>query len=129
MNERIDVWDVANGPEVEGRSYAERAAAGAALLDQECPGWERRVDLETLDLGSIYCCILGQVFDSEVDNGWNVGTHALGIGWDQMGPSRRVQEYFGFEMTYDEYTQDYARALSGLENAWSSEVLTRLIDN
>ena len=41
-------------------TIAERVAAGAAFLDEHDPGWDRRIDLERLWLGSCANCILGQ---------------------------------------------------------------------
>ena len=35
---------------------------GAELLDREVPGWEGKIDLETLDLASPDRCVLGQAF-------------------------------------------------------------------
>jgi len=40
---------------------AVHVAAGAAWLDAVAPGWERKVDLSTLDLEDPYQCICGQV--------------------------------------------------------------------
>lgn len=39
---------------------------GAALLDQHFGDkeWRKRIDLENLDMGSPYWCILGQLFQS-----------------------------------------------------------------
>lgn len=38
----------------------ERAAAGAAWLDEHCPTWFNEIDLDTLDLASGRLCVLGQ---------------------------------------------------------------------
>ena len=40
----------------------ERAANGAALLDQHEPGWAVRVSLDTLNIESCTACVLGQMF-------------------------------------------------------------------
>ncbi len=40
----------------------DRARKGAAWLDSKFgPEWDRRIDLECLDIGSPSCCILGQL--------------------------------------------------------------------
>lgn len=39
----------------------ERVARGAALLDRIVPGWEKRIDLEKLDLASCEFCVCGQL--------------------------------------------------------------------
>lgn len=46
-----------------GAMFEEQVARGAAWLDQVYPGWERRIDLSSLDLASGCLCILGQVVD------------------------------------------------------------------
>lgn len=64
-------------------SLQERAARGAAWLDQEMPGWANRIDTETLWLGSCTQCVLGQLYGHidkcphteeqwEDDNGFNL---------------------------------------------------------
>jgi hypothetical protein len=35
---------------------------GARLLDREAPGWERKIDLDTLDLEHTCNCVVGQVY-------------------------------------------------------------------
>lgn len=46
---------------MSGLDYAARAAAGAAFLDEQMPGWAERIDLAELDMGSCTRCILGQL--------------------------------------------------------------------
>ena len=67
-------------------TVAERVARGAALLDEKVPGWERRINLEWLDIASCYFCVLGQVFDDDerastddLDSPYSAGIRALGI--------------------------------------------------
>lgn len=45
----------------ERRELVRRVTAGASWLDERFPGWERKIDLAVLDLGSIEFCMLGQV--------------------------------------------------------------------
>ncbi len=47
-------------------AIAERVARGAALLDEKIPGWDKRIDLKTLNLGSCTECIVGQTRFYEV---------------------------------------------------------------
>jgi len=42
-----------------------RVARGAALLDEKLPGWDRRIDLDNLHLGSKCDCVLGQEFAND----------------------------------------------------------------
>lgn len=46
-------------------SIAENVASGMDLLDEEYPGWEELIDLDTLDLSSDCGCILGQLYDDK----------------------------------------------------------------
>lgn len=41
--------------------YAARVAKGAALLDEKRPGWERLLNLETLEISSGSACITAQL--------------------------------------------------------------------
>jgi hypothetical protein len=47
--------------DIDPRSRVER---GAALLDAQSPGWEKKIDPGTLDISSIDNCVLGQVYGS-----------------------------------------------------------------
>lgn len=42
-------------------SAASKVAAGKKLLDEQFPGWEKRIDLDELDLRNWDACILGQL--------------------------------------------------------------------
>jgi hypothetical protein len=53
------------------------AARGALLLDEEVTEWWRRVTPETLDMGSMCLCVLGQLFDN-----WRTGLVVLEIARD-----------------------------------------------
>jgi hypothetical protein len=52
-------------------TIAERVAAGAAFLDEHDPGWQERIDLDTLYIGSCERCILGQLHED----------YAFGASW------------------------------------------------
>jgi len=43
-------------------SDADRVRAGALLLDEMSPGWERKIDQDRLDMANDYTCILGQLY-------------------------------------------------------------------
>ena len=43
-------------------TIAERVRVDMALLDRERPGWIEEIDLETLDMGDLWHCVLGQVY-------------------------------------------------------------------
>ena len=84
----IDLFDLAR----------ERVAAGAAYLDDNEPGWAARIDLNRLNLGSCFGCILGQLYGSysgapvfdEDDDRIEV---AEPLGFDTTGPWRGNPSY------------------------------------
>ena len=41
-----------------------RVELGSKLLDKISPGWDRKIDLGSLDIAHPYCCILCQVYGS-----------------------------------------------------------------
>ena len=45
--------------------FKNKVAKGAALMDKELPGWEKKIDLERLDLGDICNCVVGQLYPDE----------------------------------------------------------------
>ncbi len=66
-------------------SVKTRVERGARFLDEVAPGWEDRIDLETLDLVSGYHCICGQLWAAKakrsrseyIDNGYDFAVHNL----------------------------------------------------
>lgn len=73
---------------------------GVALLDREYPGWDRVIDLETLDVASYTDDILGQLYGS-----YNDGVAALGfaLGSGQSSPH-------GF--THSRHTEHWRRVVA-----------------
>jgi len=47
--------------------FEEEIARGAAFLDEVRPGWERQIDIGTLELNACDQCVLGQVFGEEAE--------------------------------------------------------------
>lgn len=74
-------------------SLSERVARGVELLDRETPRWRERIDVETLDMHSVYRCIIGQVFCV----GYNVGLEMLG--------ATGKGSYCGFDLLPGEYNK------------------------
>lgn len=50
-------------PAQSERAARSRVKSGAKWLDESFPGWETRIDTESLDLGSAYNCVCGQLFE------------------------------------------------------------------
>ncbi len=48
----------------EEMTLDERVAKGSQWLDQKQPGWRQKINIDTLDVESMYNCVLGQVFGS-----------------------------------------------------------------
>ena len=77
-------------PEPTAETVEARVARGAAWLDSEQPGWERRIDLATLDLQDSCRCVLGQVFGTELHHDgfrWALSNltvpAVIGLGFDE----------------------------------------------
>ena len=74
---------------------AERVARGAAYMDENYPGWERRVDLSILDINNPTSCICGQVVSLGQCGGWSLVS-------DDIQEKYHVQETeFGFTLGRD----------------------------
>lgn len=87
-----------------------RVASGAALLDQDKPGWVDEIDLKSLDLRSGRYCVLGQLYGSYslgmrilprtdtvgVNYGfigdYSVTEHELSLAWASLILNRREQQ-------------------------------------
>ena len=94
---------------MNGPDYAARAAAGAAFLDGQVPGWAERINLGQLDMGSCYRCILGQLggrYEDAVDD--------FALNWEDevgLGFMRPAREGGG--------------AWQLLRDAWAAEIVRR----
>lgn len=53
-------------------------ANGMAYLDEVAPGWESKIDLDRLNIGSKFNCVLGQVFGNYL---LYVTERDLGLAW------------------------------------------------
>lgn len=112
-----------------------RVAQGAAWLDTNFPGWERVIDLATLDLADGGVCILGQIgahigvsmgcyvnakgriFGSPGSNEYQDGFSLL---VDQLPDWSRK---FGFLRDFD--SPNYDSAYAELDAAWTSLIKER----
>ena len=81
--------------------YEARILRGAALLDEERPGWRGHIDLHNLDMGYSPYCVLGQEF-----GGYYTAKTALGI-------DTRACINYGFQLS-SHYRPTFAR----LTAAW-----------
>lgn len=86
----------------------DRVDAGVAWLDQHHPGWADRIDVDVLDLGDCYSCVLGQV----LGDFWTAS-----ITYDQAA-------VMGFEVTS---VPDYSREQAALERLWRDVIEQRQV--
>jgi len=52
--------------------FIERAKRGAELLDRVAPGWFKKIDTSTLNMGDCWLCVLGQVYGGYVEGLWEI---------------------------------------------------------
>jgi hypothetical protein len=87
-------------------TIAERVARGAALLDDNRPGWwqDPRLDAATIDSISTCDCVLGQLFDDEdeeeddvlASDGYWVALEELGLGHSADEAVEGSAGWYGF---------------------------------
>lgn len=80
---------------------------GAQVLDEDYPGWEKKVNVETLNIDDLYNCVLGQLYYR-----YSAGVEALS----------------GYDFYSDEAWQwavDHGFD-SGSTNRWREEIRNRL---
>jgi hypothetical protein len=98
-------------------TMTERVVRGAALLDERMPGWEAKIDLDRLDLDSVWECVLGQLYGQDPNwNGYDRGKLVLG-GMDIATAADHGFSQGETGTTYGEYRE--------LTNAWCDLILSR----
>jgi hypothetical protein len=102
--------------------YAARVAKGVALLDEKRPGWERQIDLETLNIRNGYCCVTAQLSG---ESRWYVGMEQLGLSEGDYGTyvahGFNAESYLPGDQNYD--SDDVYPVLNSL---WRDVVTERL---
>lgn len=82
---------------------AKEVAAGAAWLDRVKPGWEREINLGTLDILDCYNCVLGQSLRKvAAEKGFTSGYH---YGADELSGANYPSSWtmtHGFLLERDE---------------------------
>lgn len=61
---------------MEDIDHAARVAKGVTLLDEKRPGWERLIDLDTLDIRDGNVCVTAQLSG---ESHWHTGMTQLGL--------------------------------------------------
>lgn len=93
---------------------AERVARGAALLDEQRPGWAAEIDLTVLDLSHACRCILGQLYAPAFATwrGYGLGLGAMEIKTQDQAIA------LGFDTEDEEHAE--------LDELWIAEIRRRL---
>lgn len=98
----------------EDEAAEARVARGAAWLDENRQGWERQIDLASLDLSNGCRCILGQLFSGDQD---------------QTGYGKAMERFPDLDADANPYRHgfvDFGRtANSILDEAWISLIKER----
>jgi hypothetical protein len=102
-------------------TIAERVARGAAYLDEREPGWDERIDLETLDLYAPCRCVLGQLATDL--NRWGDVRARFGLRAAWMTDSRPTADALGFNVPDGE--QQIHRQYLNLTAAWRELIEAR----
>lgn len=106
-------------------AVAERVAQGAALLDIKQPGWEHRIDLDTLDIQTSTTCVLGQVFCGE-DDPYEYGADYLLLHDAVENPDAPVMVAHGFDAPDSLHDPDVeATPWTDLTAEWRRVILQR----
>ena len=90
---------------------------GGRWLDENRPGWETNVDIDTLELKSACRCVLGQVYEREANH--NNCRSGYEYGRDRMIGSLSRTRQLGFVLGSNQ--SDYAH----LNRYWREEIRER----
>lgn len=101
--------------------YDARIAAGMAVLDEHMPGWERRIDLETLEMASTCRCVVGQL----AADGDTPDT-VLGIRSINLDPDDFEGEFWPTALGFSVETRHERATYRGLTTAWKRAIRERL---
>ncbi len=95
----------------EAKAASVRVKRGARWLDENFPGWETRINIETLRLDDGFHCICGQVFEDDADK----------FRLDDCDDEENSESPYacGFDYATDE--------LLSQANSWISALLPRLL--
>lgn len=120
--ERVgDWWQARRTRKITPDRARERVQRGADYLDDVDPGWYRRVDAETLELGDGRHCILGQLH----------GEFRLGLGRSHLitmssAPRASLSPVaYGFKCVEGVSEEWQAYDYELLDEAWKDAVRTR----
>lgn len=91
-------------------SHKENVERGAALLDQQYPGWFNELDVASLDMSDCDACVVGQVADKRYSGAtWEMGLYDC---------EDDVRHGFDLEYPPNSSTKDWA----GLKAEWIKQI-------
>lgn len=109
-------------------NFATAIACGMAWLDEHHPGWEEKIDLETLNLGGLCDCVLGQLEKGYATAMRRIARDVLGqsesktpVWWSNLDKQAAWSNAHGFCMTLGN-TRQYEQ----LTAAWKTAITQRL---
>lgn len=83
---------------------------GAALLDEKLPGWEKKIDLDVLDLSSCSECVAAQIADKR-----GLEYTRFERGLKKLGVETQKSHMFGFSIygngTYLRLTESWKKLI------------------
>jgi hypothetical protein len=94
-------------------------AEAAAVLDIEKPGWEKRINVDILQMHCGHRCILGQLYGSEVKNTfWN----GFDRGIDTLMYKYRLNGQFNSDASKEEWIREIDARLNAIEKVEQPEL-------
>lgn len=105
-------------PSLTPRTLVRRRVRNSAkLLDERLPTWPHLIDLGTLDMTRMDCCVLGQLEAQDFDATWEQMLDRLGL--TELQACQR-----GFNLG-DEKTATDEVSYDDLEEFWRAEIVKR----
>lgn len=103
-----------------------RAKRGAALLDEEYPGWEAMIDLRKLDLNGECECVLGQIGKALFGDQAFTEMRTSMTGFADYSVQREWSDGHGFTAHDPLGLPDESDQWALLTDVWRDEIRTRL---
>ena len=120
--ERLRTWWQSRRPrQITEAAVRERVQRGAEYLDEREPGWHRRIDPDTLELGSGDRCVLGQLHGE-----FRLGLGRSGVLSLSSAPRASLSPVaYGFKCVGGVAEEWQVRDYELLTQAWRSAIRAR----
>jgi hypothetical protein len=114
-------WQSRRTRQITEEAVRERVRQGAEYLDERDPGWHRRIDPDTLELGSGDRCVLGQLHGE-----FRLGLGRSGVLSLSSAPRASLSPVaHGFKCVEDVSEEWQARDYELLTKAWRAAIRAR----